>query len=330
MSFKILLSEKIHAAGMQILENTGEIIVAADPSEDTIVKLIGDCDAFVVRTSKVTSKMIEAGKKLKVIGRHGIGVDLIDLDTAAKRGVIVVNTPEANVISVAEHAVASMLTLTKRFQEADHALRAGVFDQLGSLPGLVTKLGYTTLELYGKTLGLIGTGKIARKVANICMQGFGMKVYGYDAYMSPEAIKSAGIEPCADVEGVVSKADFISVHVPLTPGTRGMIDEKMLSKMKPTAILINTARGGIVNEKDLCAALKSKTIAAAAIDVFEQEPPKKDHPFFQLDNILVTPHAAAMSDGALYRMAVDVAQGVADVLEGREPKFWFNKEALRK
>lgn len=328
MSLKILFSEKIHPAATEILKSVGEIQVAEDPSEDTIVKIIGDFDAFIVRSSKVTPRMVEAGKKLKVIGRHGIGVDNIPLDAAAKQKIIVVNTPEANVISVAEHTVAAMLTLCKRFRESDSGLRSGIFDQPGSLPGLVTKLGYSTVELYGKTLGLIGVGKIGRKVANTCMNGFGMNVCGFDAFLSPEAISGMGIEPCASVEEAAAKADFISIHVPLTQDTKGLINEKMLKKMKPTAILINAARGGVVNEEDLYTALKEKTIAGAAVDVFEKEPPKKDHPFFQLDNILVTPHAAAMSDGALYRMAVDVAQGVKDVLEGKVPAYWCNKEVF--
>jgi D-3-phosphoglycerate dehydrogenase len=330
MAYRILLSEKIHPDGIRLLESVGQVDIAPDPSEDTIVGIIGEYDAIVVRSSKLTGKMIEAGKRLKVIGRHGIGTDNLDIETANRQQVIVVNTPEANVISVAEHVMGAMLALCKRLGEADCALRKGVFDRPGSLPGLVDKLGYTTLELYGKTVGLIGVGKIARQVAKMCINGFNMKAYGFDAYLKPEDIRSAGVEPCDTIEEVVSKADFVSVHVPLTPGTKDLIDEKIISGMKPTAILINAARGGVVNEQALYNALKQKTIAAAAVDVFAKEPPGKDHPFFELDNILVTPHMAAMSDGAIYRMAIDVAQGVIDVLEGREPKYWFNKRAFEK
>lgn len=330
MPYKILLTEEIHTRGMEILSNVGDTLIAPDPSEDTLINLIDDADALVVRSSKVTAKVIKAGRKLRVIGRHGIGVDNIDLDACSRQGVIVVNTPEANVISVAEHVVASMLYLSKHLQLADQALRNGVFDRPGSLSGLVTQLGYTNMELYGKSLGLIGMGKIARRVAATCIHGFGMKVYGYARSISPEEAEGLGVIHCTSLEGVVADKDFISVNVPFTPETKDMIDATILKKMKPTAFLINTARGGVVNEKDLYDALKHRTIAGASVDVFEREPPGKNHPFFELDNILVTPHMAAMTDGALYRMAIDVSNDVVAVLKGKEPKRWFNRQALQR
>jgi len=330
MAYKILLSEKINSAGMEILEKVGELKIAPDPSEDTILKIIGEYDAIIVRSSMLTAKMIEAGKNLKVIGRHGSGTDNINLLAANKQGIVIVNTPEANVISVAEHVLASMLMLCKRFKEVDLALREGLFDQPGSLPGLVTKLGYNNIELNGKTVGLIGVGKIARCVAKMCVNGFNMKVIGCGVFSKPDDIKRAGIEPCDNIEEVASKADFLTIHVPLTTSTKDLIDERILRMMKSSAYLINTSRGGVVNENDLVTALKENTIAAASVDVFENEPPRKDHPFFELDNILVTPHIAAMSDSALNRMAVDVSQGVIDVLEGKSPKYFFNKNDLQK
>ncbi|SFH02928.1 D-3-phosphoglycerate dehydrogenase [Desulfotomaculum arcticum] len=329
MAPKVLLTEAIHEEGMNIIKEAARLEIAADPGEETVIKAIADADALIVRSTKVTAAIIEAGKQLKVIGRHGIGLDNIDLEAANRCGVAVVNTPEANVMSVAEHVLATMLYLCKRIKEVDNALRVGEFDQPGSLPGLVTKLGYTTEELYGKTLGLVGFGKIARKTAELCVKGFNMKVCGYDAYLAPEMIKQAGVEPCGSLEEVFAKSDFISVHVPLTPGTRNLIGKKQLDLMKPTAYFINPSRGGVVNEEDLYQALKNKSIAGAAVDVFAKEPPAKDNPLFTLENIVVTPHIAAMTDGALVRMARDVSAGVMSVLRRERPQNLVNPEVWK-
>jgi D-3-phosphoglycerate dehydrogenase / 2-oxoglutarate reductase len=309
-----------------MIREMADLVIAKNPQEDTLVAAIADADALIVRSSQVTAKIIRAGKNLKVIGRHGIGVDNIDILEATKCGVAVVNTPEANVISVAEHCFAAMLYLSKRLQEVDCALRKGEFAQTGSLPGLCTQLGYTGLELHKKTLGLIGTGRIAQQLAKIAFQGFGMQICGYDAYVSPEAMMAAGIQHCSSLEEICKQADFVSVHVPLTPETTNLIDRRLLGIMKPTAFLINASRGGVVNEEDLYQALKKRIIAGASVDVFAQEPPSISHPFFKLDNILVTPHMAAMTDGALMRMAQDVAAGVKAVLQGHRPQYLVNKE----
>ena len=330
MKSKILLSESIHEEGINILRQFEEVQIAADTGEETLVKAVADADALVVRSSQVTGKIIQAGKRLKVIGRHGIGLDNIDLEAASRCKVAVVNTPEANVLSVAEHVIASMLYLCKKLPQSDKALRSGVFNRSGSLPGLVTKLGYTTLELYGKTLGLVGVGKISRRVAEIAGKGFNMNTIGYDAFLPAETIKAAGVEPCSSLEELFKQSDFISLHVPLTPATKDLVDAKLLGLMKPTAYLVNTARGGVVNEEALYTALKNNAIAGAAVDVFATEPPQQDHPFFELDNILVTPHAAAMTDGALLRMALDVAEGVVAVLKGEKPKYLVNPEVWEK
>lgn len=330
MSYKILLTESIHSAGIEILKKAGEVDIPSDPSEETLIKVINNYDALVVRASRLSANVIDAGKNLKVIGRHGIGTDNIDVDAASRNGIIVVNTPEANSISVAEYTLGAMLYLSKKLKETDRALRNGEFDRPGSLTGLVPKLGYSNFELCGKTVGLIGFGKIARYVAKMCMYGFDMKVIAYDPFLTDDFIKEYGAEPCSTVEEVAANADFLSIHVPLTPDTKDLIDAGIISLMKPAAYIINAARGGIINENDLALALQNKAITGAAIDVFEKEPPNMDHPFFKLDNILVTPHLAAMTDNALYRMAVDVSQGVADVLEGKEPKYFFNKKALQK
>lgn len=329
MKPKVLLTEAIHEEGLEMIRKAAELEIAPDPREETIIKAITGVDALIVRSTRVTAAIIEAGKKLKVIGRHGIGLDNIDLEAANRCGVAVVNTPDANVISVAEHVVATMLYLCKRLKEVDRALRGGEFDRPGSLPGLVTKLGYTTRELYGKTLGLVGCGKIARRVAEVCGMGFEMRIYSYDPCLSPEYMARVGVKPCDSLEEVFQKGDFVSIHVPLTDGTRNLVDKKQLALMKPTAYLINASRGGVVNEEDLYTALQNKSIAGAAVDVFAQEPPGKDNPLFTLDNIVVTPHIAAMTDGALVRMARDVAKGVLSVLRGERPSSLVNPEVWK-
>lgn len=317
----ILLTEAIDCAGLRILEDNGnnDVKICPGADEDTVMQYIDNADALIIRSTKLTERVIKAGKKLKVIGRHGIGVDNIDLKAAKENSIVVVNTPDANVLSVAEHVVASMLCLSKRLIQVDGCMRNGKFAGTGSLPGMVTKNGYTTKELQGKLLGLIGVGRIAQKVALMCGKGFGMKVCGYDAYVEPDRIKALGIEPFS-LEDVLAKSDYVSIHVPLTEGTKYLIDKKELQSMKSTAYLINASRGGTVKEDELYRALKDRLIAGAAVDVYEKEPPSEKHPLFELDNVLVTPHIAAMTDDALVRMAQDVSNDVIAVLGNKAPK----------
>ena len=328
MGNKILLVEKINQAGIDILETCGEVILAPDPSEATICSIIGDCDAILCRSTKITAPMFEAGKKLKVLGRHGIGTDNIDIEAATRCGVKVCNTPTANVISVAEQVIADILYFAKNCHGCDKAMRDGIFAQGGSLPALVNRLGYDNVELYGKTVGFIGMGKIARRVAHILVEGFGMRAFGYDPYLPDDAIRAAGCEPRHTVEELVQNVDYVSIHVPGMPSTMNLVTYDTIKLMKPTAVLINTARGGIVNEDDLCRAIDEGLIAGAAVDVFVGETPAADHPFFSRPKILCTPHVAAMTDGALRNMAVGAAQAIKDVLEGREPESCVNKKAL--
>jgi D-3-phosphoglycerate dehydrogenase len=219
-----------------------------------------------------------------------------------------------------------MLFIAKRLQEADNALRSGVFVGSGSLPGMVTQMGYTATELQGKELGLLGFGRIARRVALICQNCFGMQVCSYDEWISNDEIEGTGVRPCKSIEEVFAGPDFVSIHVPLNPESRNLVGLKQLSTMKPTSVLINASRGGVVVEKDLVQVLRERKIAGAAVDVFESEPPDYNDSIFKLDNILVTPHMAAMTDGALRRMSCDVAEGVLSALAGEKPKYMVNPE----
>ena len=323
---KVLLAESIHKVGIDLLKEVAEVKIAKDNSEQSISEEIGDSDALIMRSSPLPGYLIRQGKKLKVIGKHGGGIDNIDLHAANEMGIAVINAPDANVLSVGEHTIAVILSLAKKLREAEDALRSGFFNQQASLPGMVTKYGFTALELSGKALGIIGVGRIGRITAKIAYHGFSMNVYGYDPYVSPKIIKEQGVEPVESIDEIFKSADFVSIHVPLNEQTVNLVNKELISLMKPTAFLINIARGGIVNENDLYEAIKNKKIAGAAVDVYEKEPPSPEHPFFELDNILVTPHMAAMTDGALIRMARDIAQATIDVLKGVKPKNIANPE----
>lgn len=328
--YKVLLTERIDKTGIDILSKVAQVDIAPDPSEKTIVSMVGDYDAMIIRATLLTEPMLAAGKKLKVVGRHGVGTDNLDIPAATRHGILLLNTPGANAGSVAEYTVGALLYLFKRFAEADRMLRRGDFNQPGSLTGLLTKLGFENRVVEGRTIGLAGFGAIARRVAKICIHGFDMKVLAYDPYVSEEAMNALGVQKVASVKEMAPLVDALTIHVPKTPETVNLINSEIFSAMKPTAVLVNAARGGIVNEADLVEALKNRSIAAAATDVYDQEPPPMDHPLFSLDNMLMTPHIGAASDGAMQNMASYVARGVVDVLEGRTPQFVVNRELLKK
>ena len=328
--YKVLLTERIDKTGIDILSKVAQVDIAPDPSEKTIVSMVGDYDAMIIRATLLTEPMLAAGKKLKVVGRHGVGTDNLDIPAATRHGILLLNTPGANAGSVAEYTVGALLYLFKRFAEADRMLRRGDFNQPGSLTGLLTKLGFENRVVERRTIGLAGFGAIARRVAKICIHGFDMKVLAYDPYVSEKAMNALGVQKVASVKEMAPLVDALTIHVPKTPETVNLINSEIFSAMKPTAVLVNAARGGIVNEADLVEALKNRSIAAAATDVYDQEPPPMDHPLFSLDNMLMTPHIGAASDGAMQNMASYVARGVVDVLEGRTPQFVVNRELLKK
>lgn len=329
MRFKILLTEPIAPVGMAMLEERASVVVAQSPSETDLLALIGDADALLVRSTNLPISAMEAGKKLKVIGRHGIGLDNIDLPTATRLGIQVVNTPGANSNAVAEHTFWAILHCAKGFNRADRAMREGKFVGAGSLPGLVQKLGFMNLELKEKILGLIGFGRIARRVAEMA-RCFHMSVRAYDPFIHDDVFCSLSVSRVSSVEEVIKDADFVSLHVPYMKETHHLIGEKQLAMMKKEAFIINTSRGGIIDEEALYRALKEKKIAGAALDVYEKEPPPTDLPFFEFENVIVTPHLAAMTDRALINMAVDVSRGIIDALEDKRPEFLANPEVWEK
>jgi D-3-phosphoglycerate dehydrogenase len=309
--FKVLLYEAMHAEGTKLLEEKCDVVYARSFDEAHLVSLAGDVDAIVIRANGAVSRpVIEAARKLKVIGRHGVGLDGIDLAAARERGIPVVYTPVANTESVAEHFVGLALILAKKMKLGDAAVRQGNWRARYELIGT---------ELRGKTLGVLGFGRIGQQTARICHGGFAMPVIYYDVISYPEA--EAEFQALrASMEEVCRRADFISINLPLLPATRGCINAALIGQMKPSAILINMARGPIWNEADVLAALKAGRIAAAGADVFEDEPTPATNPLFTAENFVATPHMAAHTDEGMARMSL-VARDVLAVLEGKSPEY---------
>jgi len=329
MSFKVLLTESISSQGIDLLKKNVEVQIAPSPLLNDLMPLITDADALLIRSSQAGEALLKEGRKLKVVARHGIGVDNIDLDAATRLGIKVVNTPTANTNAVAEHALWAIMHCARNFNKVEKAFRRGDFCVPGSLPGLVQKFGYATLELGNKVLGLVGMGRIATRLAHMAGIGMGMRVKSYDPLVADDIFTAAGVERVGDLASLLKDADFISLHVPHLKETHHLIGAKELALMKPGAFLINAARGGVVDENALYVALKEMKLAGAALDVYEKEPPDKELPFFGLENVLVTPHSAAMTDLALINMAIDSAEGILDVLAGRMPKYLVNPQVLK-
>jgi D-3-phosphoglycerate dehydrogenase / 2-oxoglutarate reductase len=321
MKKKILIVQPIHERGLRVFDERFEVRVASDPSVATVIKEIKGVEGVVVRTAPFTKEIMEAADALKVIGRHGVGVDNIDVGEATRRGIIVVNTPNANATSVAEHTVSVIGALAKRMVPYDRATREGRWEIRNS---------YKAVDLDGKTLGLVGIGRIGSMVARRAAVAYNMTVIAYDPFVTPEKARELGVNLVATSDDVFSQADVVSLHTPLTPETRGFVNTARLGLMKPTAFLVNFSRGEVVNEKALYEALKTGILAGAAIDVYDPEPPAKENPLFELDNIILSPHSAALTQECVIRMATGAAEGVVDVLSGRQPQFVVNPDVFKK
>jgi D-3-phosphoglycerate dehydrogenase len=316
--FKILLYEEMHEAGKGLLKEKAEILFAHSLEEASLIKEVKEVDGIIIRANgKVTRKMMESAPRLKVIGRHGVGVENIDLEAATEKGIWVVNTPDANDLSVAEHFFGLALTLSKMLRKADIALREGRFE---------ARYQYIGRELHGKTLGILGFGRIGRAVGRIGHKGFDMKVLYYDAVQYEEREREISAEKVS-LEELLTRSDYISINLPMLPATKGLLKEREFGLMKPTAYIINLARGPIWDEKALYTALKWGKIAGAASDVYEVEPAAKVHPLFELENFVGTPHMAAHTEEALKRMSM-VAEDVIRVLEGKTPVHPVNQPGL--
>ncbi len=305
---KVLVSDPLAQDGLDILRRSFEVDVKTGLKEDELVNIIGEYDALVVRSgTKVTARIIEAGKRLQVIGRAGVGVDNVDVDAATRCGIVVVNAPDGNTIAAAEHTIALMLALARHIPQAYASL---------VLQRKWDRKSFIGVEVTGKTLGVVGLGRIGREVAQRG-RGLRMRVLGYDPYVSGDLAASLGIEICP-LDDLLAQSDFVTVHVPKTAATVGLIGARELGLMKPTARLINCARGGIVDEAALQEALATGKLAGAALDVFASEPPF-DGTLLDSPHLIATPHLGASTEEAQVAVAYDVAQQVVDVLSGRPP-----------
>lgn len=305
--FKVLVSDPISDLGISLLVDAPDIAIDKKTglSEDELAEIIGDYDALLVRSqTRVTDRIMSAAKKLKVIGRAGVGVDNIDLDAATKRGIIVINAPDGNTITTCEHTFAMMMALARHIPQAYMKTVGGVWD----------RKSFLGVELRNKVLGVLGMGRIGSEVAARAI-AFGMTVYGYDPFLTEERAEKLGVR-LASVDDIIRDADFITVHTPLTPETRHMIGREQFSRIKEGVRIVNCARGGIIDEQALVEAIDAGRVAGAAFDVFEQEPPEADHPFLKHPKIIVTPHLGASTVEAQENVAIDVSEQLLHILRG--------------
>lgn len=300
---KVLVSDNISPKGVDILEKAGlKVDVKTGMTPEELKKVIGKYDGLVIRSAtKVTKEIVEAAKKLKVVGRAGSGLDNVDKVAATKHGVVVMNTPGGNTITTAEHTIALIVSTARQVPQATASMKQGKWE----------KKKFMGVELYGKTLGIIGIGAIGSHVAKIA-QGMGMDILAYDPHLSEEKKRTLGVT-VVGLNDLIKKADFITMHIPLTDETRHLINAKSIAKMKKGVRIVNASRGGVVDEAALYDALKSGKVAAAALDVFEKEPPE-DSPLFELDNFICTPHLGASTADAQENVALAVANQIADYL----------------
>lgn len=304
---RVLVSDKLSPAGMDIL-NAAEgiqvdVVTGLKPAE--LAAKIGPYHGLIIRSgSNVTAEVIAAAENLKVIGRAGIGVDNIDVPAATKRGIVVMNTPAGNNITTAEHAISMMLALARVIPQATASMKAGKWE----------KNRFMGAEVFNKTLGVVGLGNIGALVAERGL-GLKMRVVAYDPFISADVARRLGVE-LVSLDDLYARADFITIHVPLLPETRGLVGAAAFAKMKKGVRLINCARGGIVDEDALAAAIESKTVVGAALDVFAEEPPSPDHPLLKLDQVICTPHLGAATDEAQVNVARAIAEQVVQFLSG--------------
>lgn len=302
---KILITDPLAPQGLEVFERASGFKVDTRPGlkPEGLKRIIGDYHGLVVRSStKVTADIIAAAETLKVIGRAGVGIENIDVEAASKKGIVVMNTPGGNNVTTAEHTISLMLSLARHIPQAFASLKAGEWK----------REKFVGVELCNKTLGIIGLGNVGRIVAERAL-GFKMKVIAHDPFVPAESMARLGVE-LVSLDEIYKKADFITVHVPLINETRGLINRAVFAKMKPGVRIINCARGGIVDEKDLADALQDGRVAGAALDVFVDEPPPPDHPLLKMSQVIATPHLGASTDEAQLNVAIAVAEQMVDYL----------------
>jgi D-3-phosphoglycerate dehydrogenase len=317
---RILLPQAIEAEAVDLIKNAGiEILLSPDPKPETVQPLMKGIQGIILRTGiKMSRELMRHGDDLWVISRTGAGVDNVDVPAATEMGILVTSVPTANTNSVVEHTLALILSLVKQLPLMDREVREDHFNiRYKNIPR----------DLGGKTLGVLGLGRIGSELARICHHSFGMRILGYDPYLTPEAKAplEAWIE-FSEMERIFRESDVISLHIPLLPATQKLVGGRELGWMKPEAFLVNTSRGGIIDEAALIECLRERRIAGAGVDVFAQEPPEKNHPFKKLENVILTPHAAGLTRESVVRMGLEAARSAIAVLQGRRPEGVVNPE----
>ena len=320
MTYHVLVPDQVHPSALDVLKGAPELTFTA-PGQMTRAELIAvlpGADALIIRSaSKVDAEVLAAADKLKIIARAGVGVDNVDVPEATRRGIVVVNTPDGNTISTAEHTFGLMLALARHIPQGHISMREGKWD----------RKSFMGVELRGKTLGVVGFGRIGRAVAKRAL-AFEMRVIAYDPYITADVGADLGVE-MVSLDDLFARADFITLHALLTPETRDMINRDTLAKMKKGVRIIDAARGALIDEAALAEAIKSGHVAGAALDVFAQEPPPPDNPLVGLPGVVHTPHLAASTEDAQIVVAVDAAQLVVDALTKGEYKNVVNPAAVK-
>jgi D-3-phosphoglycerate dehydrogenase len=314
---RVLITEPLSEGGLALLRRDFEVDVREDLTDpEALARAIGPYDALIVRSqTRVTARVLEAGERLKVVARAGIGIDNVDVEAATRRGILVVNAPQSNVVSAAEHTFALLLAQARNIPQAHAALREGRWE----------RARYQGVELAGKTLGIVGLGRVGTLVAQRAL-AFGMRVIAYDPYVARHRAKEIGVDLMPSLESLLVQSDFVSIHLPRTPDTEGLIGAHELSLMKEGARLVNTARGGIVDEEALAKAIAEGHLGGAALDVFAQEPPG-DSPLFRLENVVVTPHLGAATVEAQDKAGTAIAEMVRLALSGEVVPYAVNLTA---
>ena len=309
---KILVIQNIHQEGINLLKGNSsyEFEIFDEINEDLKQKIV-DCDAISIRTAKLPNEIISSAKKLQVISRHGVGYDNIDLKSTKEIGATLTITATANAVAVAEHVMFMLLNISKRKNMYDQSVKLGKFNDRNKLP--------KTIELWGKNILIAGFGRIGQALIKRCL-GFEMNVYVYDPYINDEKIKSLGGKKVNDLKEAVKEMDAISLHMPLNDETKNIVNYDLLRSMKTNCIVVNAARGGIINEVDLDKALRENLIFGAGLDVFETEPPKSDNPLLKNDKVFLSPHTAAFTEECMKRMGKETIQNIIDFFEKKLDK----------
>ncbi|MGO9599134.1 MAG: hydroxyacid dehydrogenase [Isosphaeraceae bacterium] len=312
----ILLVQTMHESGLRLLREAGELRLASGADPESLKRDVAGAEALIVRTGGVIdASLLDRGKDLRVIGRHGVGYDQIDIDAASERGIQVVYTPGANTQSVSEHVFGLLIGLSKHFPRLMSELARGNYQARTTLMGR---------EISGRTLGIIGFGRIGRRVGEIAHLGFGMKVIYHDIVPAPAEVELRSAALRVSFRELLETADYLTLHVPLDASTRGMIDRQALARLRPSAILINTSRGPVVDEAAVALALDAGRLWGYGADVFAEEPPPPGHPLVGRPDVMLTPHSAAQTEEGLRNMATMVAQDVLAVLGGSPPQYPVN------